>query len=106
MKFSVFQQVERYDDSISHRQLQQELVDLTLLAERGGFETEAFIHVALREIEQKLLSRRAYRSSHVVLIGRQCDRRQNRNDNDGDHQFNQTIQPGRSQTPNHFDTLH
>ena len=36
MKFSVFQQVERYDDSISHRQLQQELVDLTLLAERGG----------------------------------------------------------------------
>lgn len=39
MKFSLFQQVERYDDSISHRQLQQELVELTLQAERGGFET-------------------------------------------------------------------
>ena len=38
MKFSIFHQVERYDDSISHRQLQEELTELTLLAERGGFD--------------------------------------------------------------------
>ncbi|MEI6404956.1 MAG: LLM class flavin-dependent oxidoreductase [Actinomycetes bacterium] len=38
MKFSLFHQVERYDDSISHRQLQEELTELTLMAERGGFD--------------------------------------------------------------------
>ena len=37
MRFSLFQQVERYDNSISHHQLQEELVLLTQQAERGGF---------------------------------------------------------------------
>ena len=37
MRFSVFQQVERYDDSVSHHQLQEELVLLTQQAERDGF---------------------------------------------------------------------
>ena len=36
MKFSLFAHVERYDDSISHRQLLDELTEYTLMAEAGG----------------------------------------------------------------------
>ncbi|CAG7613579.1 LLM class flavin-dependent oxidoreductase [Leucobacter soli] len=39
MRFSLFIHMERYDDSISHRQHWEELVELTLLAEAGGFST-------------------------------------------------------------------
>jgi alkanesulfonate monooxygenase SsuD/methylene tetrahydromethanopterin reductase-like flavin-dependent oxidoreductase (luciferase family) len=39
MKFSLFAHMERYDDSISHRQLLEELCEMTHIAERGGFET-------------------------------------------------------------------
>jgi alkanesulfonate monooxygenase SsuD/methylene tetrahydromethanopterin reductase-like flavin-dependent oxidoreductase (luciferase family) len=38
MKFSIFHQIESYDDSISYAQLQEELKDLTLQAEAGGFD--------------------------------------------------------------------
>ncbi|MDR6236622.1 LLM class flavin-dependent oxidoreductase [Pseudomonas oryzihabitans] len=37
MKFSLFVHMERWDDSVSHRQLFEELTELTLLAEAGGF---------------------------------------------------------------------
>ena len=39
MKFSLFAHPERYDNSVSHQQLLEELTELTLIAERGGFET-------------------------------------------------------------------
>lgn len=39
MRFSLFIHMERYDDSISPRQHWEDLVDLTLLAEAGGFGT-------------------------------------------------------------------
>lgn len=39
MRFSLFIHMERYDDSIPHRQHWEDLVELTLLAEAGGFST-------------------------------------------------------------------
>ena len=39
MKFSLFAHIERYDDSVSHKQLLDELTEFTLLAEAGGMET-------------------------------------------------------------------
>lgn len=39
MKFSLFVHMERWDESISHRQLFEDLTELTLLAEAGGFST-------------------------------------------------------------------
>ncbi|WP_322049328.1 LLM class flavin-dependent oxidoreductase [Paraburkholderia sp. J67] len=39
MKFSLFLHMERYDTGTSHRELFDELTELVLLAERGGFET-------------------------------------------------------------------
>lgn len=39
MKFSLFVHMERYDQSVSHRQLFEELVELTEIAEAGGFST-------------------------------------------------------------------
>lgn len=39
MKFSLFAHIERYDDSVSHKQLFDELTEFTLLAEAGGMET-------------------------------------------------------------------
>ena len=38
MKFSIFHQIEAYDDSISYVQLQEELKDLTVQAEQGGID--------------------------------------------------------------------
>lgn len=38
MKFSIFHQIEAYDDSISYVQLQEELKDLTVQAEAGGID--------------------------------------------------------------------
>ncbi len=39
MRFSLFVHMERWDDSVSHRQLFENLAELTLMAEAGGFET-------------------------------------------------------------------
>ncbi len=39
MKFSLFVHMERWDESVSHRQLFEDLSELTLLAEAGGFST-------------------------------------------------------------------
>ncbi|WP_216897930.1 LLM class flavin-dependent oxidoreductase [Nocardia alni] len=39
MRFSLFVHMERWDDSVSHRQLFENLTELTLMAEAGGFET-------------------------------------------------------------------
>ena len=39
MKFSLFAHIERYDDSVSHKQLLDELTEFTLMAEVGGMET-------------------------------------------------------------------
>jgi alkanesulfonate monooxygenase SsuD/methylene tetrahydromethanopterin reductase-like flavin-dependent oxidoreductase (luciferase family) len=39
MKFSVFLHMERYDDSVSHKQLLDELGELVRIAEQGGMET-------------------------------------------------------------------
>ena len=39
MKFSLFAHIERYDDSVSHKQLLDELTEFTLMAEAGGMET-------------------------------------------------------------------
>ena len=39
MKFSLFVHMERWDDSVSHRQLFEDLTELTLMAEQGGFST-------------------------------------------------------------------
>ena len=39
MRFSLFVHMERWDDSVSHRQLFEDLTELTLMAEAGGFGT-------------------------------------------------------------------
>lgn len=39
MRFSLFVHMERWDDSVSHEELFEQLVELTLIAERGGFST-------------------------------------------------------------------
>ncbi|WP_122461728.1 LLM class flavin-dependent oxidoreductase [Pseudomonas viridiflava] len=39
MKFSLFVHMERWDESVSHRQLFEDLTELTLMAEKGGFST-------------------------------------------------------------------
>ncbi|MDT3314501.1 LLM class flavin-dependent oxidoreductase [Pseudomonas sp. rhizo66] len=39
MKFSLFIHMERWDESVSHRQLFEDLTELTLIAEAGGFST-------------------------------------------------------------------
>lgn len=39
MRFSLFAHMERWDESVSHEQAFQDLTDLTLLAEEGGFST-------------------------------------------------------------------
>ena len=39
MRFSLFIHMERWDDSVSHRQLFEDLTELTLMAEAGGFGT-------------------------------------------------------------------
>ncbi|MGW5147288.1 LLM class flavin-dependent oxidoreductase [Rhodococcus koreensis] len=39
MRFSLFVHMERWDESVSHRQLFENLTELTLMAEAGGFET-------------------------------------------------------------------
>ena len=39
MKFSLFVHMERYDQDVSHRELFEQLTELTLLAEAGGFST-------------------------------------------------------------------
>ena len=39
MKFSLFAHMERWDDQVSHQQLFENLTELTLLAEAGGFST-------------------------------------------------------------------
>ncbi len=39
MKFSLFAHMERYQPSISHRQIFDELTALVKIAEEGGFET-------------------------------------------------------------------
>lgn len=39
MRFSLFVHMERWDDSVSHQQLFAELVELTQIAEKGGFST-------------------------------------------------------------------
>nr|WP_313405474.1 LLM class flavin-dependent oxidoreductase [Pseudomonas sp.] len=39
MKFSLFVHMERYDEQVGHRQLFDELTELTLMAEAGGFST-------------------------------------------------------------------
>lgn len=39
MKFSLFVHMERWDEGISHRQLFEDLTELTLMAEAGGFST-------------------------------------------------------------------
>ena len=39
MKFSLFAHIERYDDSVSHKRLLDELTEFTLMAEAGGMET-------------------------------------------------------------------
>jgi len=39
MRFSLFIHMERWDDSVSHKQLFEELTELTLMAEQAGFST-------------------------------------------------------------------
>ena len=39
MKFSLFVHMERYDQEVGHRELFDQLTELTLLAEAGGFST-------------------------------------------------------------------
>lgn len=39
MKFSLFVHMERWDEQVSHRQLFEDLTELTLMAEKGGFST-------------------------------------------------------------------
>ncbi len=39
MRFSLFVHMERWDEQVSHRQLFEDLVELTQLAEAGGFGT-------------------------------------------------------------------
>jgi len=39
MKFSLFVHMERWDEQVSHRQLFEDLTELTLMAENGGFST-------------------------------------------------------------------
>ena len=39
MKFSLFVHMERWDEQVSHRQLFEDLTELTLMAEAGGFST-------------------------------------------------------------------
>ena len=39
MRFSLFVHMERWDDQVSHRQLFENLTELTLMAEAGGFST-------------------------------------------------------------------
>ena len=39
MRFSLFVHMERWDDSVSHRELFQNLAELTQIAEAGGFST-------------------------------------------------------------------
>ncbi|GAB5895999.1 LLM class flavin-dependent oxidoreductase [Mycolicibacterium mageritense] len=39
MRFSLFVHMERWDDSVSHRQLFENLAELSLMAEAGGFST-------------------------------------------------------------------
>lgn len=39
MRFSLFVHMERWDEQVSHRQLFENLVELTLMAEAGGFST-------------------------------------------------------------------
>jgi alkanesulfonate monooxygenase SsuD/methylene tetrahydromethanopterin reductase-like flavin-dependent oxidoreductase (luciferase family) len=39
VKFSLFVHMERWDEQVSHRQLFEDLVELTLMAEEGGFST-------------------------------------------------------------------
>ena len=39
MRFSLFVHMERWDDQVSHRQLFEDLTELTLMAEAGGFGT-------------------------------------------------------------------
>ena len=39
MKFSLFVHMERWDESVSHRQLFEDLTELTLMVEAGGFST-------------------------------------------------------------------
>ena len=39
MRFSLFVHMERWDDQVSHRQLFEDLTELTLMAEAGGFST-------------------------------------------------------------------
>ena len=39
MRFSLFIHMERWDDNVSHRQLFEDLTELTLMAEAGGFGT-------------------------------------------------------------------
>ena len=39
MRFSLFVHMERWDDQVSHRQLFENLSELTLMAEAGGFGT-------------------------------------------------------------------
>ncbi|UVL26679.1 LLM class flavin-dependent oxidoreductase [Pseudomonas donghuensis] len=39
MKFSLFVHMERWDEQVSHRQLFEDLTELTLMAEDGGFST-------------------------------------------------------------------
>ena len=39
MKFSLFVHMERWNEEVSHRQLFEDLTELTLMAEAGGFRT-------------------------------------------------------------------
>ena len=39
MRFSLFVHMERWDDQVSHRELFENLAELTLMAEAGGFST-------------------------------------------------------------------
>ena len=39
VRFSLFVHMERWDDQVSHRQLFENLTELTLMAEAGGFST-------------------------------------------------------------------
>ena len=39
MRFSLFVHMERYDESVTHRELLDNLTELTQVAEQGGFGT-------------------------------------------------------------------
>ena len=39
MRFSIFVHMERWDESVSHRECFENLTELTLMAEEGGFST-------------------------------------------------------------------